>query len=167
MGDSNGSGSCSKVIIVLYLIGIVLFIIGFSTDYWVDNDVMHAGLWRHCVGKLCTEGGFSDVFDVFKDDNLSMNTFCGILLFNRSGVYCFKPVCLFDRTSVHNLQKLPVTFDLYKTHCAYVIRTFLKSNTFNTDQWLTFFLDLVTSGRGHGQTQVVLFVLNFIFFWSF
>lgn len=85
---------------MLYLIGIVLFIIGFSTDYWVDNDVMHAGLWRHCVGKICTEGGFSDVFDVFKDDSLSMNTFWGSSCSNDQGYIVLNLfVCLTVRLS--------------------------------------------------------------------
>lgn len=61
----------SKVIIVVFTLGMVLFVTGFATDYWSDDDVTHRGLWRRCTLGVCTEGGFTDVFNVFKDDNLS------------------------------------------------------------------------------------------------
>lgn len=72
MGDSNRGGGLGRVILALFVIGFVLFVIGFSTDYWADDDFSHGGLWRHCVGKICTGGGISDVLDVLDDDNLSM-----------------------------------------------------------------------------------------------
>ncbi|KAL4217844.1 hypothetical protein ACF0H5_022583 [Mactra antiquata] len=72
MGDENQKNTLSKIIVVLFCFGFVLFIIGFSTDYWIDTDLSHNGLWRRCTLDICTEGGFSDVFNVLKDDNLKI-----------------------------------------------------------------------------------------------
>lgn len=67
------SKNLNKAIIVTFLVGLILFITGYATDYWSETEVSHNGLWRHCLLGSCTEGGFSDVFKVLKDDNLSMS----------------------------------------------------------------------------------------------
>ena len=49
------ASALSKLIVVLFIAGTVIFIVGFSTNYWVDNDFSHSGLWRFCNVFLCVD----------------------------------------------------------------------------------------------------------------
>ena len=72
MGEPTPKRNLNKVIIVTFMVGMILFVTGYATDYWTDTDISHSGLWRHCTLDVCTEGGFSEVFNVLKEENLSM-----------------------------------------------------------------------------------------------
>ena len=85
MPDSNESGTSKlgKFTAILFCIGLALFLVGFATDYWVSTDLTNGGLWRSCIGSICSEGGITDVLDVLDDDNLSKNykLYCSINFF--------------------------------------------------------------------------------------
>ena len=75
MGDSNRGNGLGKVILGLFFIGLVLFVIGFATDFWTKDALGHGGLWKYCLlGKICTGGSIGDVLGVLNDDNLSRFT---------------------------------------------------------------------------------------------
>ena len=57
----------SKIIVILGILGTIIFIVGFSTDYWWDNDISHSGLWRSC----------SHIISVCSDVTASLNIFEG------------------------------------------------------------------------------------------
>ena len=72
------SSLLGKIIVIISIVGTVLFIVGFSTDYWQEASFSHAGLWRSCTLGLCSES--KPFHKMFEDDNICKFYTCLIYL---------------------------------------------------------------------------------------